>query len=80
MKVIEVMKIDQKGLELLQECCISISDVRFIGLYDDFMRIIGDGGKTTYAIAYLAEKYGISERKVYYLIKKFTAECTVCAV
>ncbi len=78
--MIEVMKIDQKGLELLQECCISISDVRFIGLYDDFMRIIGDGGKTTYAIAYLAEKYGISERKVYYLIKKFTAECTVCAV
>lgn len=80
MKVIELMKIDQLGLQLLQENCISISDVRYIGLYDDFMHIVGHGGKITYAVAVLAEKYKISERKVYYLIKRFSSDCKVGAV
>ncbi len=80
MKVIELLKIDQLVLNILHENCISVGDVRYICLYDDFMGIIGHGGKITYAVSVLSEKYGISERKVYYLLKKFSKDCNVCAV
>lgn len=79
MKVIELLKIDRKVLELLQESCVKVGDVHFVGLYDDFMRIVKSGGKTTYAVAVLSQKYKISERKVYYLMRKFTQDCNVCA-
>lgn len=80
MKVIELLKIDHIVLNILQENCISVADVKYIGLYDDFMHIIGHGGKITYAVTVLSEKYGISERKVYYLLKKFSLDCNIGAV
>ena len=79
MKVIELLKIDQKVLELLQEHCISVGDVRYIGLYEEYLRITAGGGKVAYAVAYLSERYRISERKVYYLIKKLSMDCKVLA-
>lgn len=79
MKVIELLKIDQKVLELLQECCIKVDDVRYVGIYDEFGRMVRGGAKVTYAVACLSERYGISERKVYYLLKKFSRDCNVCA-
>jgi len=79
MKAIEIMKISKKVLELLQECCIRIDDVRYVGIYDEFSRIVESGAKVTYAVAFLSEKYGISERKVYYLLRKFSRDCKVDA-
>lgn len=80
MKVIEVMKIGIKVLELLQKCCVNVSDVGYINLYDEYKAIVSSGCKVTYAVACLAEKYGISERKVYYLLKKFSEDCNIGAV
>lgn len=80
MKVIELLKIDHKVLQMLQECCIRIGDIRYISLYEDFMKIVNEGGKATYAVAVLSEKYHISERQVYYLLRKFSRECNILAV
>lgn len=38
------------------------------------------GEKTTYAVAFLANKYSVSERKVYDIIKRFGKHCTLGAV
>ena len=37
------------------------------------MRLMGD--KVSYIVAVLADRYGVSERKVFYLIKHFQSEC-----
>lgn len=80
MKVIEVLKVDQMVLRLLQDCCVKMDDVQYVGLYEEYSGIIKSGAKVSYAVAYLAEKYKISERKVYYLLKKFSKECNILAV
>lgn len=80
MKVIELLKIDQLVLRLLQESCVRVDDVRFVELYEEYQRILKEGYKVSYAVTLLAEKYGISERKVYYLIKKFSKDCNFLAV
>ena len=79
MKVVEILKLGHIWLELLQKSCVKVSDVRYIGLYEEYIDIVSKGNKKSYAIAHLAEKYGISERQVYYLIGRFGKECKICA-
>lgn len=75
MKVIEILKLGQNIAKALQGSCIKLSDFKYIDLYDEYVSIIGSGAKSTYAVAMLSEKYSISERQVYYLIKKFAQDC-----
>lgn len=80
MKVVEILKLGKNILETLQKACIRIEDVRYIGIYDDYQAIMRNGFKKSYAVAVLSEKYGISERKVYYLLKQLDSDCKIDAV
>lgn len=42
--------------------------------------MVGKGDKVSYTVAVLADKYNISERKVYSLIKHFQNDCNAGAV
>lgn len=75
MKVIEILRLGQNIAKALQGSCIKLSDFRYIELYDEYINIVGTGAKSTYAVAVLSEKYNISERQVYYLLKKFEQDC-----
>lgn len=79
MKVVEILKLGHFWLELLQKSCIRIEDVRYISLYEEYCSLVEAGEKKSYVAAMLSEKYGISERQVYYLLKKFTSDCKICA-
>lgn len=79
MKVVEIMKMGSKTLELLQKSCINVSDVRYVPLYEEYLSLRAKGNKMSYISAYLAERYGVSERKVYYLIKRLGSECKILA-
>ena len=75
MKVIEILKLNR---ELLKFCCdagIRLDDIRYI----DYNRLLADGEKITYIVAALAEKYGVCERTVYDLIRRFKADCNLLA-
>ena len=80
MKVIEILKLSRKIVEVLQKSCINVNDVRYVSLYEEYEAMVADGEKKVYAVAYLSEKYGISERKVFYINKKFGADCKLDAV
>lgn len=38
-----------------------------------------EGNKVTYIVSFLSERYGVSERKVYSIIKRFGTNCTESA-
>ena len=80
MKVIEILKLGQNMANALQEMCVKLSDFDYIGLYDEYLGMMKHGMKKCYIVAFLAEKYRISERKVYYIIKKFSQDCNIGAV
>lgn len=42
--------------------------------------MLADGEKVSYIVVLLAEKYAVSERKVYSLIKRFQNDCIPRAV
>lgn len=80
MKVIELLKICRNLLETLQNSCINIKDVRFVEMYEEYEHFMEQKHKITYIAATLSEKYGISERKFFYLIKRFEEDCNFLAV
>ena len=75
MKVNEVMKSSREILEVLQNSCIKIDDVRYLPMYEDYRQMMKEGGKKAYVIATLGDIYHVSERQVYYVIKKFSQDC-----
>ena len=79
MKVIEILNLSRKTLEILQKACIKIGDVQYVDLFNDYEAMARCGTKKAYVIAVLAEKYGISERQAYYLIKRFGKDCKIDA-
>ena len=75
MKVIEILNFNRELLTRLLESGIRLEDVRYVNLYTDYFHLPRAGEKMTYIVAILAERYGISERKVYGLIKRFQSDC-----
>ena len=75
MKVIEILNFNRELLTRLLESGIRLEDVRYVNLYTDYFHLLRAGEKIAYIVAILAERYGISERKVYGLIKRFQSDC-----
>jgi hypothetical protein len=80
MKIYEILSLNKELLQRLSMVGIRTNDYQYVELYHEFMEMIQDGNKTTYAVAILSEKYAISERKVYGLIRRFSSDCKNIAV
>lgn len=48
-----------------------LADAEYIALYADYLRLSAENLKKTYIVAHLADRYRISERKVYSLLRGF---------
>jgi hypothetical protein len=80
MKVIEMLQIGQKLLEMLQKSCIKVSDIKYIGMYNEYSDMVANGNKISYIAAVLSTKYNISERQFFYVIKRFEQDCKISAM
>ena len=74
MKVFEILNFNREPLKRLQQAGIRIEDVEYIDLYNDYRVMLGSGEKVSYIVATLADRYHVSERKVYTLIKRYGRE------
>ena len=59
---------------------IRMDDVQYIDLFNEYLALVTQGEKVSYIVATLADKYTISERKVYDLIRRFKTDCNLSAV
>ena len=80
MKVIEILNFNRELLKRLQAAGISLEEASYIELYTDYTRLLDQGEKVSYVVAVLSEKYSVSERKVYALVKRFQSDCKIFAV
>lgn len=80
MKVIEILNLNKELLKKVQTAGIRMEDVQYIDLFNEYLALVTQGEKVSYIVATLADKYTISERKVYDLIKRFKSDCNLLAV
>ena len=79
MKVADLVKFSGEMLKRLHDFGISTDDYQYMQMYEDFERMRLEGHKTTYIVAYLSERYGMCERKVYKIVRRFRQECQIGA-
>lgn len=80
MKVGEIVKLGKEMLELLQKAGIKVSYVKYLSMYEEYRNRMTKHEKKSYVVMCLSEKYKISERQVYYLIKTFEKDCKLYAL
>ena len=80
MKVIEILNLNKELLKKFQTVGIRLEDVEYIDLFNEYLVLVTQGEKVSYIVATLADKYTISERKVYDLIRRFKSDCNLSAV
>lgn len=80
MKIIEILKFNRELIKRLKMAGIRLEDEELVDLYTDYTALLDRGEKVSYAIAFLSDRYGVSERKVYGLIKHFQSDCKFPAV
>lgn len=75
MKLIEILNLNRELISNFQKAGVRLDDVRYIDLYNEYRTLAAKGEKVSYIVACLADKYGICERKVYSLLKRYKSEC-----
>ena len=80
MTLFEIINFNKELINRLQSVGFKQDDCRYIELYSDYERMYRHGDKVTYIVSYLSEKYNVSERKIYSIIKRFGTHCTTGAV
>ena len=80
MTVFEILNFNRELLNRLVAIGFRTDDCKYIELYAEYDRMHRKGEKMTYIVSLLSSKYGVSERKVYGIIKRFKQDCTGDAV
>lgn len=80
MKLFEIINFNRELINKLISVGFKPDDCKYLDLYAEYVNLRNGGGKTTWMVAFLAEKYAVSERKIYNVIKHFETDCTACAV
>lgn len=80
MSIFELLFLNRDYLFCLKSLGIKIEDSNFLDLFIEYVKMKRDNQKITYIVAFLADKYQISIRKVYQIIRKMQQDCTIDAV
>lgn len=75
MKIFEILSFNKEILDRLDNFGIRPDDHKHLDLYNDYQAMKTQGEKVTYIVATLAERYNISERKVYDIVGRFGKDC-----
>lgn len=70
----ELLRLNQSFLQTLLNNNISTREVENIEIYETYMAMMSKKHKVTYIVTHLAEIYGLKERAIYTLIKRFNSE------
>ncbi len=76
MKIYEIIAFNREILDRIDRIGIRPGDHKYLALYDDYQTMKARNEKMTYIVAVLAERYSLSERKVYNIIAHFGKDCT----
>lgn len=73
MNVYEFLSTHRSVLETIQSLPAKPSDVKYIELYKDYVRLTKEGHKKVYILQYLSDEYKVDERTIYRVVKRLSA-------
>lgn len=77
MTTYELLKVNENLIsmmrQLMQKYGVKVSDIGYLEMYKEYLRMVDEGHKITYIIAFLSDEYSISQRTVYRMIIKLSS-------
>ncbi len=77
MTIYEILNFNREFLERLQRAGARLGDIAYVDLFGDFTEMVDAGEKVSYVVAVLADRYGVSERTIYNVVKRFSTTATL---
>ena len=74
MKIADLMKFSKETLKMMSKCGIKTDDSQHLEMLDEYHSMRENCEKFRYIMAYLAEKYRLSESSVRRIIKRLSAD------
>lgn len=71
MTVYDLIKVYEGPMNVLNEYNVNLSDVKYIELYREYLRMKSEGHKLTYIVAFIMDEYEVGQATVYRVIEKF---------
>jgi len=72
MTVFDFIKVYEGPINVLNDANVNLSDVRYIKLFNEYLRMKKEGHKLTYIVAFLVDEYSVGQATVYRIIEKFS--------
>lgn len=76
----EALKLSGRLIEQLEAVGVRPSDHKYLRLFEDWREAKQRGEKVAYVVACLANKYRVSERTVYDVVKRLESDCKSVSV
>lgn len=74
MKVVELLSIGGEILKRMSDCGIRVDDYKYADMHREYVDMRSRGEKYWYVVAYLADKYNISESNVVRIIRRLSKD------
>lgn len=71
MTLFDALNLNHEFLGRLRDAGGRIDDIDYLELFEEFRNIVATGDKVSFAVSALALKYGVSQRTIYSIIKRF---------
>ena len=65
MTVFDLIKVYEGPINVLNDANVNLSDVRYIKLFNEYLRMKKEGHKLTYIVAFLVDEYSVGQATVY---------------
>lgn len=67
----EIIKMNEQLFKLMKKNSIDIGDVQYLALFEEYKRMKAKKHKVSYIVYFLSDKYDVTERGIYKIIKRF---------
>lgn len=67
----EIIKLNEQLFRLLNDNGIDTKDLNYLPMVEEFRKMKSKKHKVNNIVAYLSNKYGITERGIYKIVKRF---------
>lgn len=67
----EIIKMNEQLFKLMRKNSIDTGDVQYLALFEEYKRMKAKKHKVSYIVCFLSDKYDVTERGIYKIIKRF---------
>lgn len=77
MTTYQLLRANESLLRLISENKVNITDVAHLDIYTEYLRMKEEGHKVSYIAIHLADKYGMTDRGVYKVIRRLNKKVSI---